>query len=44
MFILCTKSSSADVDTSFAISQIIENNLIQFTDGQYVKESMMKAA
>ena len=37
------KSSSAAVDTSFVISQIIANNLIQFTDGDYVKECMMKA-
>ena len=44
MFTLCTKSSSATVVTSFAISQIIANNLIQFTDGEYVKESTMKAA
>ena len=43
MLTLCTKSSSAAVDTSLAISQIIENNLIQFTDGEYVKECMMKA-
>jgi hypothetical protein len=44
MLTVCTKSSSAAVDTSFVISQIIANNLIQFTDGEYVKEYMMKAA
>jgi hypothetical protein len=44
IFTVSTKSNDAAVHASFAISQIIAKKSKPFTDGEYVKECIMKAA
>jgi hypothetical protein len=44
IFTVATKSNEAAVHASFATSQIIANKSKPFTDGEYVKECIMKAA
>jgi hypothetical protein len=41
---VATKSNEAAVHASFAISQIIAKKSKPFTDNEYVKECLMKAA
>jgi hypothetical protein len=43
-FTVATKSNEAAIHASFAISQIILKKSKPFTDGEYVKECIMKAA
>jgi hypothetical protein len=44
IFTVATKSNEATVHASFAISQIIAKKSKPFTDGEYVKKCIMKAA
>jgi hypothetical protein len=43
-FTVTTKTNEAAVQASFIISQIIAKKSKPFTDGEYVKECIMKAA
>jgi phosphopantetheinyl transferase (holo-ACP synthase) len=44
IFTVSTKSNEAAIHASFAISQITAKKSKPFTDGEYVKECIMKAA
>jgi hypothetical protein len=44
MFTVTTKTNEAAVQASFIISQIIAKKSKPFTDGEYMKECIMKAA
>jgi hypothetical protein len=44
IFIIATKTNETALQASFIISQIIAKKSKPFTDGEYVKECIMKAA